>query len=184
MRVAPGGEPEPVAPLLRRDHRALAALAGDAVLVELSAGGDGVPPALAIAGGALAAAPLTCGSVADRFLAAAPDGERFWSARAEAGGTERLVETARLARLGRELLEAPPRFRFAAVAPDGGRAAMVRRVAPDSDEVVVTERATGESRLVLPTGPEGRSGPCSSPPTGSASWSRPTTPATCRRSTG
>lgn len=156
VRLAAGGTPAPVAPALRADHRALAALAGDTVLVELAATEPGAAPVLALAGPGGVALPVTPAGAADRLLAVAADGERFWSARAAADTNERLVETGRLARTGRELLEAPPGFRFAAVAADGARTAMVRTVAPESDEVVVTERASGESRLVLPTGPEGR----------------------------
>jgi hypothetical protein len=156
-RAAAGGRLEPLAPAERSSHRALAALAGDEVLLELAPLAEGGAPRLAIASGRGAPRALA-GAEAARFLAADSEGRRLWSARIGEDGLERLLEVTR-AGVARALAEAPAGFRFAAVSRDGARAAMVRAVAPGVDEVVAIDRRSGERRLVLPSGPDGRFAP-------------------------
>jgi hypothetical protein len=157
VRIAAGGGREPLAPGEPGSHRALAALAGDEVLVELAPAAAGSGRRLSIATGRGAPRALPA-AVAGRFLGADREGARLWVASAGADGAERLLEVSRLGP-GRELLAAPPGFRFAAVARDGTLAAMVRPVAPGADEVVLVDRRRGERRLILPTGADGRFSP-------------------------
>ena len=154
VRLAAGGGRELLAPGERSSHRALAALAGDEVLVELAPVSEGTPSRLSIASGHGAPRTLPAAD-ASRFLSADRDGQRLWVASAGADGLERLLEISRTGS-GRELVEAPPGFRFAAVTRDGALAAMVRPVGPGADEVVLVDRPGGERRLLLPTGADGR----------------------------
>jgi hypothetical protein len=153
IRLRPEGGIDPVAG--GGSARALAALDGGEWLALESPASASTPRRIFLATGAGAVLPLT-GSGDDRYVGRSADGRRLWTARTGAGGTESLIETVPPSPVGRPLLDAPAGFRVAAVSGDGVQVALVRAIAPGADEVVWADRATGQRRLVLPTGPDGR----------------------------
>lgn len=165
VRVRSGGGVEALAPTLAAAataSRPLAVVPGRDAGVVIEIAIAGAPPQLAlVARGAV----RRFGGDDERFLGVSADGRSLWSARPSASGDE-LVETA-LPQLGRRAVAvAPPGFRLAAVAGDGSRAAAVRALHDEADEVVLLDRRTGERRLLLPTGDDGRFRPIELPADG------------------
>ena len=150
VRLRPGSPAEPLIPAASGDSLPLALLPGGEVLVAAAAADR--PPRLALLeGGRL----RELGEPGERLLGIAPGGRGVWSARTGAAGDD-WIETS-LPRLGRHVvLAAPAGFALAAVSPSGRRAAARRELHDEADEVVLVDRTSGERRLLLPTGHDGR----------------------------
>ena len=135
--------------------RALAVLDGGDWLALARPATAAEPERIVLASGTGIAVPLP-GPGGERYVGRSADGRKLWTARPNPDGGESLIETVPPSTLGRSVLDAPAGFRIAAISGDGLQVALVRTVAPGADEVVWSDRTSGERRLVLPSGPDGR----------------------------